>query len=117
LTLENRNLFYDVQNTPSEILAWDASHIDTGTTAELDFGFALDPGRSAGISVPVLEVVGDHDLLFLTDPSTCAAERAFYPNSPNFQQLIVKDAGHDVTLGNNAQHTFEQIFDFVRKAR
>jgi pimeloyl-ACP methyl ester carboxylesterase len=117
LTLENRNLFYDVQNTPPEILAWDASHIDTGTTAELDFGFALDPARSAGISVPVLEVVGDHDLLFLTDPSTCSAERAFYPNSPNFQQLIVKDAGHDVTLGNNAQHTFEQIFDFVGKAR
>jgi pimeloyl-ACP methyl ester carboxylesterase len=116
LILENRNLFYDVNNTSPKILAWDAAHIGTGTAAELNFGFALDPARSAGISVPVLEVVGDHDLLFQTDPSTFAAERAFYPNSPDFQQLIVKDAGHDVTLENNAQHTLGQIFDFVHNA-
>jgi hypothetical protein len=64
----------------------------------------------------VLEVVGDHDLLFQTDPTTFAAERAFYPNSSDFQQLIVKNAGHDVTLENNAQHTFDQIFDFVQTA-
>jgi pimeloyl-ACP methyl ester carboxylesterase len=116
LTLENRNLFYDVGNTSPKVLAWDAAHIGTGTAAELNFGFALDPARSAGISAPVLEVVGDHDLLFQTDPSTFAAERAFFPKSSDFQQLIVKDAGHDVTLENNAQHTFDQIFDFVQKA-
>ncbi len=115
LTLENRDMFYDVSNTASKVLAWDAQHIGTGTAAELNFGFALDPARSAGITAPVLEVVGDHDLLFQTDPSTLAAERAFYPNSSDFQQLIVKNAGHDVTLENNAQHTFEQIFDFVQK--
>ena len=116
LTLENRDLFYDVSHTSSKVLAWDASHIGTTTAAELNFGFALDPARSAGITAPVLEVVGDHDLLFQTDASTFAAERAFYSSSSDFQQLIVKNAGHDVTLENNAQHTFQQIFDFVHQA-
>jgi pimeloyl-ACP methyl ester carboxylesterase len=115
LTVDNRNMFYDVGHTSRDILGWDASHIGTGTGAELNFQFALDPARSAGITAPVLEVVGDHDLLFQTDPSTLAAERAFYSNSSDFEQLIVKNAGHDVTLGKNAQHTFDQILDFVEK--
>ena len=115
LTLENRDLFYDVGHTSSKVLAWDASHIGTGTGAELNFRFALDPARSAGITAPVLEVVGDHDLLFQTDASTFAAERAFYSNSSDFEQLIVENAGHDVTLENNAPHTFQQILDFVEK--
>ena len=116
LTLENRNLFYDISHTSPKILAWDAAHIGTSTVAELNFGFALDPARSAGISVPVLEVVGDHDLLFQTDPATFAAESAFYSNSSDFEQLIVRNAGHDVTLENSAPHTFHQIFDFVQAA-
>jgi pimeloyl-ACP methyl ester carboxylesterase len=116
LTLDNRSFLYDVGNTSPDVLAWDASHIGTGTGAELNFAFALDPARSAKIAVPVLEVVGDHDLLFQTDPSTFAAERAFYPSSPNFEQLVVKNAGHDVTLQNNAHQTIDQIIDFVDKA-
>lgn len=115
LTVDNRNMFYDVGHTARDVLAWDASHIGTGTGAELNFQFALDPARSAGITAPVLEVVGDHDLLFQTDPSTLAAERAFYSNSSDFEQLIVKNAGHDVTLEKNAPHTFDQILDFVEK--
>jgi hypothetical protein len=87
LTVDNRNMFYDVGHTSRDILGWDASHIGTGTGAELNFQFALDPARSAGITAPVLEVVGDHDLLFQTDPSTLAAERAFYSNSSDFEQL------------------------------
>ena len=113
LTFDSRDILFDIDNTSPRILAWDASHIGTGTIAELDFGFALDPAQSAGISVPVLEVVGDHDLLFLTDPSTFAAESAFYPNSPDFEQLIVSNAGHNVTLERSAQQTFDQILDFV----
>ena len=115
LTVDNRNMFYDVGHTSRDVLAWDASHIRTGTGAELNFQFALDPARSAGITAPVLEVVGEHDLLFQTDPSTFAAERAFYSNSSDFEQLIVKNAGHDVTLGKNAPQTFDQILDFVEK--
>jgi len=115
LTVDNRGLFYDTQHTSPDVLAWDSAHIGTGTGAELNFGFALDPAQSAHISVPVLEVVGDHDLLFQTDPSTFAAERAFYSNSSDFEQLIVKNAGHDVTLENNAQETFHQILDFVHR--
>jgi Gamma-glutamyltranspeptidase len=33
-----------------------------------------------------------------------------------FRQLIAKNAGHDVTLENNAQETFHQILDFVHHA-
>jgi hypothetical protein len=33
-------------------------------------------------------------------------------NSRDFEQLIAKNAGHDVTLENNAQETFHQILDF-----
>lgn len=115
LTLDDRSFLFDTGHTSPGVLAWDASHIGTGTAAELNFGFALDPARSAGISVPVLEVVGDHDLLFQTDPSTFATERGFYANSRDFEQLIVKNAGHDVTLGKNAHQTFDQIMDFVEK--
>lgn len=115
LTFDNRSFLFDSCNTSPKILAWDASHIGTGTAAELNFGFALDPARSVGITAPVLEVVGDHDLLFQTDPSTFAAERAFYPNSSDFEQLVVKNAGHDVTLSQNAHQTFAQIIDFVEK--
>ena len=64
LTVDNRNMFYDVGHTSRDILGWDASHIGTGTGAELNFQFALDPARSAGITAPVLEVVGDHDCCF-----------------------------------------------------
>jgi len=35
-------------------------------------------------------------------------------NSRDFEQLIAKNAGHDVTLENNAQETFHQILDFVQ---
>jgi hypothetical protein len=37
-------------------------------------------------------------------------------NSRDFDQLIAKNAGHDVTLANNAQETFRQILDFVHHA-
>jgi hypothetical protein len=37
-------------------------------------------------------------------------------NSRDFEQLIAKNAGHDVTLENNAQETFHQILDFVHLA-
>jgi hypothetical protein len=37
-------------------------------------------------------------------------------NSRDFEQLIAKNAGHDVTLENNAQETFHQILDFVHHA-
>jgi hypothetical protein len=37
------------------------------------------------------------------------------PGQGLFQQLIVKNAGHDVTRENNAQHTFDQIFRFCPK--
>jgi pimeloyl-ACP methyl ester carboxylesterase len=116
LTMDSRDLLFDLNNTSPDILAWDAAHIGTGTAAELDFGFALDPVQSVGISVPVLEVVGDHDLLFQTDPSTFAAERGFYSNSSDFEQLIVRNAGHDVTLERNAQQTFHQMLDFIENA-
>ena len=58
LTVDNRNMFYHVGHTARDVLAWDASHIGTGTGAELNFQFALDPARSAGRTAPVLEVVG-----------------------------------------------------------
>jgi len=116
LTVDSRAMFFDPKHTSPDVLAWDAAHIGTGTGAELNFAFALDPAQSANISVPVLEVVGEHDLLFQTDPSTFAAERAFYANSRDFEQLIVRNAGHAVTLENNAQATFHQIFDFVHSA-
>jgi len=38
-------------------------------------------------------------------------------NSRDFEQLIANNAGHDVTLENNAQEkTFHQILDFVHHA-
>ena len=42
--------------------------------------------------------------------------RKLFLGSHDFEHLIAKNAGHDVTLENNAQETFHQILDFVHHA-
>jgi hypothetical protein len=45
-----------------------------------------------------------------------AALSADNANSRDFEQLIAKNAGHDVTLENNAQEALHQILEFVHHA-
>ena len=92
-------------------------------------GYAAQQGAPAGsnmsnsITVPVLAVTGQQDLIFCSDPAVLdctnqaavqAYEAPYYTGAPNFTSYTVPNTGHDVALHPSADDSFDQINSWIR---
>jgi pimeloyl-ACP methyl ester carboxylesterase len=67
--------------------------------------------RSPTIDVPVLSVFGDRDVSRCSTPACpqADAERSFWPASPDFQLMRIRDTAHAINLHRNARATTDRI--------
>jgi pimeloyl-ACP methyl ester carboxylesterase len=67
----------------------------------------LDGTFARQLHVPVLDLVGSHDLNFCTPPDCkeAASEASFYPASPEFQIIVRPRTAHNLNLHLNAAKT------------
>ncbi|MFF9808187.1 alpha/beta hydrolase [Streptomyces coeruleorubidus] len=105
-----RHLFYWPFNAGLKTVEADAAAKQTTTASEVT-GFVAeqnDDTFSTEVTVPVLAVVGEHDLFFF-DPAdrdkAVAEEPSAYRASPEADAEVIPDAGHDLALQRNADTT------------
>ncbi|MFK0113051.1 alpha/beta hydrolase [Streptomyces sp. NPDC091217] len=106
----------------STVEADDAAKQTTTVGEATDFLAEQSKGiYSKSVNVPVLSMIGDHDVFFFnpTDRDTAvAAEPKFYPASPDAEAKLVRNAGHDLALHRNADTTSHTIDQWLaREAR
>jgi pimeloyl-ACP methyl ester carboxylesterase len=90
---------------------------DTMTLGELqDIGSATTSTLSRQINVPVLEVVGQNDLLFCVDAIDCSSnatvykeEAPFFSAQAKLQVQVIPNTGHDLNLHYSAPKTYAAI--------
>lgn len=104
-------IFYDLSNVESQVLAEDEATKDSVTDAEVSTAFTeiTLSFLSLQIQVPVLEAVGEFDNLFCrgaldcTNTSAVANDEApYYSASAHLQLIVIPQAGHVLNLQNNA---------------
>lgn len=109
-----RQLFYWPFNADlSTVMADDAIKQTTTAGEQVDFGAELfNDVFGKDVTVPVLSLVGEHDVSFF-DPAdlakTIAAEPGAYPLSPSVDVRAIPDAGHDLALQRNGDSTTNAI--------
>ena len=64
LTMDNRSFLFDTGHTSKGVLAWDASHIGTGTAAELNFPASVKYETVAGTADGDADFVAQTDTVF-----------------------------------------------------
>jgi pimeloyl-ACP methyl ester carboxylesterase len=74
----------------------------------------VGPPRSLQVDVPVLAVLGDRDFTNCTPPACpqLAAEKGYWPNSPEFRGELVRDTAHALALHRDADKT---TTDLIRR--
>ena len=112
-----RDIFYFPPSRDPLVLAIDEETKETVTGPELDTAFpALF--LSPGIHVPVLVIVGDHDLAFCGEP-TCsasgslAAEVNFFSPDACVETAAIAGVGHDLNLHFQAQTAYDVILEWM----
>ncbi|HSX15528.1 MAG TPA: alpha/beta hydrolase [Candidatus Saccharimonadales bacterium] len=116
-------LFYNSTADPA-VIAYDEAHKDKASAAQFADGLAelLAPAAtniSQGITVPVLSMVGDQDILFCGLLLTCtqanvqAFEAPFYTHAPSFDAVVVPNTAHDLGLHPSAPATYATINQWI----
>ena len=110
----------------SGVIAYDEAHKSfqstvnlAGTIATIVVPAALNESRT--IAVPVLTVVGDHDLFCgvpaNVDCTSAAAVKAhedpYFTGSPSYSAAVVPNTGHDLTLHPTADQSFAAINGWI----
>jgi len=115
-----QSLFYSTATSSPSVIAYDEAHKDvvSGTEfGELVTQILLPPATSpsAGISVPVYELVGQQDNIFCGTVNCTSASQVqthdapYYPLSPSFSAAVMPATGHDLALHYTAPATFALI--------
>lgn len=113
-----RHFFYWPFNADLSTVRADDAVKQTTTPGELDSFDDEWKNDSYGkeVTVPVLALVGQHDLTFF-DPkdlsAAVAAEPRAYPASPAVDVRSIPDAGHDLALHRNAATTVRLIDNWL----
>jgi pimeloyl-ACP methyl ester carboxylesterase len=120
-------LFYNQQFADSTVIAFDEMHKDLVTTAEFatglqEVGTPAPLNISAGITAPVLIILGQQDAFFCGGAVDCgdaaqvaAHEAPYFPRAANFTAITVANAGHDLTLHPAAPQSFASINQWLNK--
>ncbi|MFG3640805.1 alpha/beta hydrolase [Micromonospora sp. NPDC047762] len=109
----SRTFFYHLPNTNPATLAADEATKSTTTAAEVP-GFAteLTTGAfAASVRVPVLDVVGDHDYLYVGgDPTAFVPDqKQAFSSARHVDAVLIKNAAHDLAMHRNAAQTTDLI--------
>lgn len=109
-----RHLFYWPFNADLSTVEADDAAKQTTTQGEMaDFvAEQSNDGYAGQVTVPVLALIGEHDLSFFDPkslPGAVAAESRAYPASPGVDVHVIADAGHDLALQRNATTTARLI--------
>lgn len=116
----NRSVFYYGPNSSPSVIAGDEAGKDVASTTMLAEARPLSgspppaTAPSQQVTVPVLIVVGDHDLFWCgadavdcTSPSIVASKEApYYPPSAGLSVLVATNNGHSVNMHNDADMSF-----------
>lgn len=118
--------FYSSLADP-QVIAYDEAHKDI-VSRNAFIGYAVQQGTPAGsntsnaITVPVLEIVGQQDVIFCSDPvvldcANAAAVQAY--ETPFFAPgklttAAVPGTGHDIALHPNANQSFQTINNWIK---
>lgn len=115
------SLFYVPSNTDPEAVATDEATGDTFPAVEAT-GYLQEVNRlpllwqGANVVVPVLVMVGDHDILGCGGALDCsdtaavvANEKAAYANAPSVTVHVIPNAGHDLNLQKCAPAVYDAI--------
>jgi pimeloyl-ACP methyl ester carboxylesterase len=106
-----RSIYYYLPNADPRVIAKDNQLMQTTVKAELIEGLTLQGTTvSRSIHVPVLIVLGQHDLFgcapdaipTCTNASVHKAEAPYYSRQACLQTDVVPNAGHDLNLQKNA---------------
>jgi len=114
--------FYYLPNTDPSVLLLDEQTKETATENELadvfTFGWAVP---ETSISIPVFEVLGQHDFpicplnlcTLLPDcsqpNSPVLLEHYLWPFCPDFELAIIQNSGHDLSLHENRQTYYDAV--------
>lgn len=116
-------VFYNVRNTDSAVIALDEQLKETVSSLEMITAIpasVFNPSRQ--INIPVLAVNATDEPYFCNgllagDCSSVAAlvasERPFYGPGVTLDALVVRDAGHNVTLARSAPQTLAAIQEWL----
>ncbi len=106
-----RHGYYHVPGTDPRVIQLDEETKETFTTTDART-FPPVMGESNGIVDPVLDVVGEFDRWFCagepcsSPTSTASREHNWFRATSCFEQYVVPDTGHDLTLHLNAPKWF-----------
>ncbi len=112
-------LFYHVPGADPDVIAVDEQTKDT-----LPVGMLFDQfttyDLTAGIEVPVLNVIGDFDTLACQLPSCTESgsveqEGQYFPAAESYTQLIVPDAGHSLNLHQGAPEWMDAAQSWIEE--
>lgn len=119
--------FYSASGDPA-VIAYDEVQKDVVPLTGF-LGYAAQQGApaatniSASITVPVLAVTGQQDLIFCSNAAVLdctnqaavqAFEAPFYSGAPNFTAYTVPNTGHDVALHPSANDSFGVINSWIK---
>ncbi len=111
-------LFHHLPTTSPELLVADEMLKDTVPVGML-FDQFTTYGYTQSIDVPVLNVVGDYDILACQLPSCSLSgsidgEGDNYPLAPQFEQWIIPNAAHALNLHENAPSWYARVQRWLR---
>ena len=103
-------LFYDLSNASSQVIATYEATKDTVTDSEFASFFTISNSPiSQLIQVPVLEAVGQYDNIFCLGTFACTNsasvrnyEALYFSPQAHLQVIVIPNAGHDLNLQLNA---------------
>ncbi|MGH9039820.1 MAG: alpha/beta fold hydrolase [Acidimicrobiia bacterium] len=107
-----RHVFYRQSQVDPKIIEMDEATKETFTREDART-FPPVMGESDGITVPVLDVIGEYDAWFCAG-SPCSApgattsrSRQWFDATSCFEQYVVPEAGHDINVHFTAQQWFD----------
>lgn len=119
-------VFYSSSADPA-VIAFDEAHKNilssaTAATFPTNYGVLAPLNASDSITVPVLVILGQQDVIFCTSPgafncasdsSLAAAEAPYYVSTPSLTAELVPDTGHDIALHPSANTSFSMINSWI----
>jgi pimeloyl-ACP methyl ester carboxylesterase len=114
-----RGDFYHGPSVDPQVVAVDEATKDVQSATDLAT-IALPLLSTLSFRKPVLNVMGDNDLVFCqlvpcSSPlSPWSAERLLFPHVPSYDSLVVRETGHNINLHPNAHVFFEKAIEWTR---
>ncbi len=118
----SRDIFYVLDQTDPDILFVDELTKETTTLGEISSTRDYYGEESLQIEVPVLQLIGDQDIvgcggeLDCTDSAAVMAnEQQYFSDAACIETQVIEDTGHNLNLHRNAQSSFQTMLDWAAR--